>query len=115
MQKLGHDMSHDGGVARWTTANAKEKFEAATEQRQSIASAEGKSPQLIVAIEETVGKLTQLEEESAETAFDTCERDASASSEIVGILKTMSDEMSKGLADTTAVDKAAWLRCTESS
>ena len=51
--------------------------------------------------------MTQLEEESAETAFDACERDASASCEIVGILKTMSDEMSKWLADITAVERAA--------
>ena len=52
---------------------------------ESIVDAEGNSPQLISAVEETSGKLTQLKD----------------------ILKRMSDELSKDLGDTTAAEKAA--------
>ena len=79
LQKLGHDMSHDGGVARWTTANAEEDLKAKEERHRDA------KEKFEAAKERRQGK------------------------------KMMSDEMSKGLADTTAVDKAAWLRCTESS
>ena len=64
-------MSHDGGVARWTTANAEEDLKAKEERHRD-----------------------------AKEKFE-------ASKERRQGKKMMSDEKSKGLADTTAVEKAA--------
>ena len=134
---LGHDI-----ITRNATEKKSLDCLARGKLAKSIADAETKSPQLTAPIEETTGRLAQLKEDVKAYQNDRAaatlkklvsqinmmdsDREsimaflydssayAPASGEIVGIFMTMSDEMSKDLADTTVVEKAE-LRHMESS